>query len=62
MGDGRRETPGRNAWSVHRDVLLGALDGVELNEAEVGLVDWLAIWDDWTVTTTAMRTRCIRVS
>jgi hypothetical protein len=35
-------------------VLLGALTGVELAPAEVQLVDWLAIWDDWTVTTTAM--------
>jgi hypothetical protein len=42
MGDGRREDPGRAARRVHRDVLLGALDGIELNDAEVQLVDWLA--------------------
>lgn len=45
-GDG----PGARAVRAHREVLLGALDGIELTDAE----EWLAIWDDWTVTTTAM--------
>ena len=35
-------------------MLLGALAGIELQSAEERLVDWLATWDDWTVTTTAM--------
>jgi len=34
-------------------VLLGALDGIELTSAERQLVDWLALWDEWTVTATA---------
>jgi hypothetical protein len=42
------------AWHVRRDVLQGALDGIELQPAEEQLVEWLAGWDDWTVMTTAM--------
>jgi hypothetical protein len=54
MRDGKREDPGRRMRRAHREVLLGALDGIDLSEAELQLVGWLAFWDDWTVTTTAM--------
>jgi hypothetical protein len=54
MGSESREDRVYRAWHSRRDVLLGALDGVELQPAEEQLVEWLAGWDDWTVTTTAM--------
>jgi len=59
MRDGKREDPGRRMRRAHREVLLGALDGIDLSEAELQLVGWLAFWDDWTVTTTAMIAKVI---
>ena len=53
MGAESREERVRRAWHARREVLLGALDGVELQPAGEQLVEWLAGWDDWTVTTTA---------
>jgi hypothetical protein len=49
-----RDDPGFRMWRSHRELLLGVLDGIELSPAEDRLVEWLAGWDDWTVTTTAM--------
>jgi hypothetical protein len=54
MGAESRDDRGSWMWRSHRELLLGALDGIELQSAEEQLVEWLAGWDDWTVTTTAM--------
>ncbi len=53
MSIGSGDDPGGRARRAYRQVLLGALDGIELTSAERQLVDWLALWDEWTVTATA---------
>lgn len=54
MGFESRDDRVFRRWRGRRDVLLGALDGVALSPDEDRLVEWLAGWDDWTVTMTAM--------
>jgi hypothetical protein len=54
MSTRTRDDPIGQARRAHREVLLGALDGVEMNLDEQRLVEWPATWDDWTVPVTAM--------
>jgi hypothetical protein len=54
VADQRRDERVFRTWRARGEVLLGVLDGIELHPDEEQLVEWLAGWDDWTVTTTAM--------